>query len=176
MTTGPLLDIDMSEVVQLQRELRAVSKDFANAMGRELRDPVRRGANDFKSAAKSAFPGWAAADAASGIRASSSMRSGYAIKREANSRFTQHGYADKTGAIRHPLYGNRGYWYDTDVGAQGWWSNAYDEIVPRATDEFVAAMMRIVDRLLAQDLSVTRTYRTIQSGKRAGQTTYTSSL
>ena len=176
MTTGPLLDIDMSEVVQLQRELRAVSKDFANAMSRELRDPVRRATSDFKFAARTLFPKWAAADAASGIRATSSMKSGYAIKREANSRFTQHGYADKTGAIRHPLYGNRDFWYDTDVGAQGWWSNAYDEIVPRATDEFVAAMMRIVDRLLAQDLSVTRTYRTIQSGKRAGQTTYTSSL
>jgi hypothetical protein len=176
MTTGPLLDIDMSEVVQLQRELRAVSRDFANAMSRELRDPVRRGANDFKSAAKSAFPKWAAADAASGIRATSSMRSGYAIKREANSRFTQHGYADKTGAIRHPLYGNRDYWYDTDVGAQGWWSNAYDEIVPRTTEDFSTAMLRILDRLAAGDLSVTRTYRTIQSGSRAGQTTYTSSL
>ena len=160
-TSGPLLDIDMREVVALQRELRAVSSDFSKAVNNELRAPVQRATSDFKFAARTLFPKWAAADAASGIRATSSMKSGYAIKREANSRFTQHGYADKTGAIRHPLYGNRDYWYDTDVGVQGWWSDMYDKTVPRATEEFTEALLKILGRLATGDLSTT----TVLTGK-----------
>lgn len=158
----PLLDIDMSEVAALQRELRAVSNDFANAVNNELREPVRRATSDFKFAARTLFPKWAAADASSGIRATSSMRSGYAIKREANSRFTQHGYADKTGAIKHPLYGNRDYWYDTDIDQlQGWWSDMEEKVVPRATEEFTEALLKVLNRLATGNLSTS----TVLSGK-----------
>jgi hypothetical protein len=171
-TSGPLLDIDMSEVIALQRELRAVSKDFANAVNNELREPVRRATSDFKFAARTLFPKWAAADAAAMIRSTSSTRSGYAIKREdgkSGARFTQGGYVDKTGAIRHPLYGNRDYWYDTDVGAQGWWSNMEERVVPRATEEFTAAMLRIMDRLATGNLS-TRSIATGKTRTKTGKT------
>jgi hypothetical protein len=161
-SAGGVLDIDMSEVVALQRELRAVSADFAKAVSTELRDPVRDATNEFKAAARSELPSWVAADAASGIRATSSSRSGYAIKREANSRFTQHGYVDRYGKIRHPLYGNRAYWFDTEVGGSGWWSNTYERVVPEAQQKFAEALLRILNRLATGNLSTSR----VSTGKR----------
>lgn len=152
----------MSEVVALQRELRAVSSDFAKAVQNELRAPVRDATNEFKAAARSELPSWVAADAASGIRATSSSRSGYAIKREANSRFTQHGYTDRYGMIRHPLFGNRAYWYDTPVGGMGWWSDTYERVVPDATEKFTEALLKVLGRLASGNLSTS----TFTVGKR----------
>lgn len=154
-----------------------MDKDFANAVQRELRTPVRKAANELKSAARSnltLYSGMGAA-AASGIRASTSYK-GYLIKRERNSRFSQHGSTDKLGVVRHPLYGNRNYWYDTPMGAQGWWTKTVEEVIPPAIEEFQEAVWRVVQRLANNDLSVNRTYRTIGSGVNAGKTTYTSSL
>ena len=163
MTTTGLLDIDMREVQALQRELSAVSRDFANAVQNELRAPVQRAASDFKFAARGQFPSWAKADAASTIRSTSSNRSGYAIKRENNARFTQAGYANRTSRIRHPLFGNRNYWYDTYVpGLGGWWDDMYRQTVPRATDEFTTALLKILDRLATGNLSTS----TLSTGKR----------
>jgi hypothetical protein len=165
-TTG-LLDIDMREVQALQRELRAVSKDFANAVQNELRAPVTDLANTLKRSAKSNLPSYVASDAASTIRATSSNKSGYSIKRADNSRFTQDAYTDRTGRIRHPLFGNRKYWYDTPKppgqlsGVSGWWSRVLDDNLPEAVDEFTQALLRILDRLATGNLSTS----TIASGK-----------
>jgi len=153
MTTTGLLDIDMREVQALQRELKAVSKDFANAVQNELRAPVQRAASDFKFAARGQL-GRYGADAASTIRATSSNKSGYSIKREDNSRFTQDAYVNRTGNVRHPLFGNRKYWYDTPVaGAKGWWDDMYRQTVPRATEEFTEALLKILGRLATGNLS-----------------------
>ena len=161
MSTTGLLDIDMREVQALQRELRAVSKDFANAVQNELRAPVQRAASDFKFAAKGQLDKFGS-DAASTIRATSSNKSGYSIKRADNSRFTQDAYVNRTGAIRHPLFGNRKYWYDTPIsGSKGWWDDMYKQTVPRATEEFTEALLKILDRLATGNLSTS----TIAAGK-----------
>ena len=152
--TDAILDIDMREVQQLQRELRAVSKDFANAMQRELRAPVAKATSDFKFAARTLMPAHAKSDAASTIRTTSSNRSGYTIRREDNERFTQDAYSNRTGRIRHPLYGNRDHWFDTYVpGLGGWWDKTYDKVVPRASDEFTQVMLKILDRLASGNIS-----------------------
>ena len=159
----PLLQFDMREVQQLQRELKAVSKDFANAVQNELRAPVQRAASDFKFAARGQL-GRHGADAASTIRATASNRSGYSIKREDNERFTQDAYTNRTSRVRHPLFGNRNYWYDTYLpGAGGWWDKMYAQTVPRATDEFTTALLKIMDRLAGGNLS------TVAKGSRGGR-------
>ena len=56
----------------------------------------------------------------------------------------------------------RVFWHDTDLKAQGWWSNMYRQTVPRATDEFTTAMLRILDRLATGNLSTS----TLAVGKR----------
>jgi hypothetical protein len=167
-TSGPLLDIDMSEVIALQRELRAVSKDFANAMTNELRQPVQDFANELKLSARVNLPSWdrIGSNAAAGVRSTSSSKSGYSVKRE-NERargFTQMGYADRTGKIRHPLYGNRDYWYENESKSRdmkGWWSKVVEDRLPEKVDEFTAAMLRIMDRLATGNLST----RSIATGK-----------
>lgn len=171
MTTTGILDIDMREVQALQRELRAVSKDFANAVQNELRAPVQRAASDFKFAARGQIPSWPSKEygntrsaAVREIRSTSSNRSGYAIKRESNE-FTQLGYANRTGRIRHPLFGNKKYWYTTYVpGLGGWWDDMYRQAVPRATEEFTEALLKILGRLATGNLSTTTT------GRRGGTT------
>ena len=153
--TQALLDIDMREVQALQRELRAVSKDFANAMQNELRAPVQDFARELKLSA-SVNLGRHGKDAASTIRATSSSRSGYSVKREDNERFTQGGYSDRTGGIRHPLFGNRNYWYHTPKSsALHWWSKVVDDRIPVYTEEFTEALLRILNRLATGNLSTT---------------------
>lgn len=140
-----------------------MDRDFANAVNKELRDPIRKGANEFKASAKANFPSWAAADAVSGIRASTSF-SGYSIKRTANSRFTQHGSVDRYGKIRHPLFGNRDYWFDTYVGGEGWWSDKEPEIVNDVSEEFMLAVWRVVERLRTLNFSTSKVGRSTVLG------------
>ena len=79
-TAGPLLTVDMREVAALQRELRAVSKDFANAVQNELRAPVTDLANELKLSARVNLPSHNKmnSNTAAGIRATSSNTSGIA--------------------------------------------------------------------------------------------------
>jgi hypothetical protein len=170
MTTTGLLDIDIREVQALQRELRAVSKDFANAVQNELRAPVTDLANEMKLSARVNLPKWNKmnSNTAAGIRAQASV-SGYSVKREADRMrgFEQADYADKTGRIRHPLFGNYAHWYPTDQqpenapGAKGWWTTVLNARLPVHVEEFTDALLLILDRLATGNLSTS----TIASGK-----------
>ena len=156
MASDALLDIDMREVVALQKELRAVSKDFANAVQNELRAPVTDLANEMKLSARVNLPSWDKmnSNAAAGVRAQASSR-GYAVKREADKMrgFEQADFIDKTGTLRHPLFGNRKYWYSQDVDGQGWWTTVLNARLPVHVEEFTDALMRIMDRLATGNLS-----------------------
>jgi hypothetical protein len=134
-------------------------------MQNELRQPVQDFANELKLSARANLPNWDKMNTnqAAGIRATSSNRSGYAVKREREKArgFTQAGTADR-GFIRHPLFGNRNYWYDTPVpGATGWWSRVVEDRLPVHVQEFSDAVWLVIRRLSASDLST----RTIPTGK-----------
>jgi len=158
-STG-ILDIDMSEVVALQKELRAVSKDFANAVQNELRAPVTDLANEMKLSARVnlAHPKRLkmGTNTAAGIRAQASAR-GYAVKREADRMrgFEQADFIDKTGTFRHPLFGNYKYWYAQESDGKGWWTTVLNARLPVHVEEFTDALLRIMDRLATGNLSTT---------------------
>jgi len=160
MASDALLDIDMREVVALQKELRAVSKDFANAVTNELRAPVTDLANELKLSARVNLPSWDKynTNTAAGIRASSSNSRGYAVRREGD-RMREFGdktgSVDRTGEIRHPLFGNKKYWYSQDVGGEGWWTTVLNARLPVHVEEFTDALLRIMDRLATGNLSTT---------------------
>jgi len=158
MASDALLDIDMREVVALQKELRAVSKDFANAVQNELRAPVTDLANEMKLSARVNLPkiNKMNSNAAAGIRAQASSR-GYAVKREADRMrgFEQADFIDKTGTFRHPLFGNYKYWYAQDSDGQGWWTTVLNARLPVHVEEFTDALLRIMDRLATGNLSTT---------------------
>jgi hypothetical protein len=159
-----ILDIDMREVVALQKELRAVSKDFANAVQNELRAPVTDLANEMKLSARVNLPkiNKMNTNAAAGIRAQASSR-GYAVKREADRMrgFEQADFIDKTGTFRHPLFGNREYWYAQESDGAGWWTTVLNARLPVHVEEFTDALLRIMDRLATGNLSTS----TIKTGK-----------
>ena len=150
--------ISSNDLAHLARDLRAMDKDFSNAVQRELREPVRRATSDLKFSARTLLPDYIAADAASGIRSSTSFK-GYYVKREANSRFTQHGYTDVRGKLRHPLYGNRDYWFDTSISGRGWWTGMAERVIPRAMDEFSEALWNIVQRIATGNFSTVKVGR-----------------
>lgn len=51
------------------------------------------------------------------------------------------------GRVRHPLFGNRKHWYDTEI-EPGFFTHTLHELEPEVRAEFIAAMDR-VERMLA---------------------------
>lgn len=158
-----LTGIESRDLARLASELSKMDGDFAKAVRYELREPVRRVGTDMKFSAKTRLPSYVAADAASTVTVSASGR-GYYVKSKSNSRFTQGSYVNKTGNLRHPLFGNRDYWYDTPTDGQGWWDDMAEQVTPRAMDEFTAAVLKIVDRLRSLSFGTSKVGRSTRLG------------
>lgn len=157
-----LVDIDSRDLNKLASDLRRMDKDFGNAVRTELREPLRRMTSDLKFSARVQLPKFdnIPSNAAAGIRYSTSFRGYRIVRANKDSRgFTQSGYVDRTGYLRHPLFGNRDFWYGTDVGARGWWTLMVEKTLPRAVDEFSDAVLKVVDRLVKGDLSTSKVGR-----------------
>lgn len=59
--------------------------------------------------------------------------------------------ANRTGKIRHPLYGDRDHWYNTPVPeALGWFDHTYSECAPQVRPEIEAAMTRVVEQIIRE--------------------------
>lgn len=158
-----LTGIESPDLARLSRELSKMDADFAKAVRYELREPVRRVASDMKFSARTRLPKWAGADAAAGVTASSTG-AGYYVKSGRSSRFSQGNYVNKTGNIRHPLFGNRDYWFDTPTGGGGWWDQMAEQVTPRAMDEFTAAVLKILDRLRSLNFGTSKVGRSTTLG------------
>ena len=154
-----LVGISSDDLARLQREMRAIDKDFSNAMSKELRDAVSPMTAQLKLSARVNAPGFlSGADVASNVSQSVSFK-GVSVRRRRNSRFTQGGNLD-AGRVRHPLFGNRGYWFDTATPeSTGWWSKVAEDEEPEAAERLVAAMWEIVSRLRSGNLSTVKVGR-----------------
>ena len=144
-----LVGFDSRSLNQLQRDLRNVDKDAANALKREmraganlLRDGLRRAAVDTLSDMTNKGGSNEGTSAKYGIK-SSVGNSGAKVKWEATKGkrgFTQRN-ATNQGYVRHPLYGNRGFWYDTSrPHMRGWWDKAEEKHLDEAGDKIVDAL------------------------------------
>jgi hypothetical protein len=144
-----LAGFDASDFARFQRDIRAVDKATANALKREMRagaNILRKGLqasareNLGKFTSKGALNEGSAA--AYGIKTSvklSAVQVRWRPTRGARG-FTQRA-ATNAGRIRHPLYGNRKYWYDTSTpSTRGWWDDAEEKYADKAADAVVDAL------------------------------------
>jgi hypothetical protein len=135
-------------------ELRAFDgrREVVNSIRRELREPLPELRKDFRANAKAILPGsgglgaWVAsaritvrfrdAGRSAGVSIKVSRKAGDGDKADLKA-------LDDSGAIRHPLYGNRGHWYGQSVPAgvftSVWdgtrWLERVDAAFDRALDE-----------------------------------------
>lgn len=54
---------------------------------------------------------------------------------------------DRTGTVRHPLFGNRDHWFTTRF-RPGWFSNPMQDGVPGVRRELIAAMSRVAAKIV----------------------------
>lgn len=59
--------------------------------------------------------------------------------------------ANRTGQVRHPLYGDRNHWYNTPVPrAQGWFDNTHAENAPLALPGIDRALQNVADQVVRE--------------------------
>ena len=154
-----LTNIDVDDLAKLSRDIRAVDRDFANAMQKELRDAVSPFTATLKQSARTNLPSFIAADAASTIKQSVSYK-GVSVKSSANSRFSQAVYVDTYGKVRHPLFGNKSHWFNTNIyGGRGWLTKVGDDNVDETAERLIAAVNLILNRVATGNLSTVRVGR-----------------
>lgn len=139
---------------QFANELRAFNgrREIFNALRRDLRKPLPDLRKQVRASAKSTLPGgnglgaWVAkarltvkvkdSGRSAGIRVKVSRASADGDKADLKA-------LDDRGKVRHPLRGNRGYWYSQQV-PPGFFTKAWERTGP----EFIKAAEGAMDRAL----------------------------
>lgn len=60
---------------------------------------------------------------------------------------------NRDGTVRHPLFGDRRYWFNTQVGDAGWFTDATRRATPAAIRELNLRMYVFVKRILDTGIS-----------------------
>jgi hypothetical protein len=147
------MDLRITGADQLQRlgrDLKAAGeggKGLRRELLAEFRAEAKPVINDLRASAINTLPrrgGLGATVAKSNIRSSTRL-SGTAVGLRITAKNLIAIKRINAGSVRHPLFGNRGFWYGQNVRA-GW----FDDPMRRDIDNFRRAAIRAMDRIAAQ--------------------------
>lgn len=158
-----LVGIDSPDLRRLAKELRAVDRDFSVAVNRELREATKPMVDALKQSAKVNAP-----DFLDGAALASTVTSSASLGRTAVSRRRKRGKpgagqpgAVDAGYVRHPLFGDKSQWFDTQTPeSAGWFSKVAEDLEPEVMDRVTEAVLLIISRLRSGNLVTSRLGRT----------------
>ncbi len=157
-----LVGIDSPDLRKLASELRAVDREFSIAVNRELREATKPMVDALKQSGKVNAP-----DFIDGAALASTVTSSASLGRTAISRRRKRGKpgagqpgAIDAGYVRHPLFGDKSQWFDTQTPeSTGWFSKVAADLEPEVVQRVTAAVLLILNRLGTGNLSTSKVGR-----------------
>lgn len=151
-----LVGIESPDLNRLGKELRAIDRDFAIAVNRELREAVKPMVDSLKQSAQVNAPDFLDGRAIASTVTSAARLGRVAVGRRRNRKkggAGQPGNLD-AGFIRHPLFGDRSQWFQTDTPeSTGWFSRVAADQEPEVVERLTEAILTIFDRLRTGNLA-----------------------
>jgi hypothetical protein len=133
------------QLARLSKQLKeAGNKDLQRELSRAINQALKPLKTDLQASARTTLPrrgGLAARVAASKFRTRRS-RQGLRLQAVSGDSIQR---IDK-GAVRHPVFGNRGVWVIQRVTA-GWWTGPVEAAAPKVRQELELAMRQVAHRI-----------------------------
>jgi hypothetical protein len=127
--------VDDGGLKELQRDLKNLDPALQRAFRKSIRTAMKPLQRDLRNSARRRLPGDLGDQAAREIGLSVTNNRVALVWRPRKGQFSQRAALDR-GLIRHPLYGDRDYWYTTKYAkARGWWSEPAAHGIDRAIED-----------------------------------------